>query len=350
MTKPATSGALQTEISRLQTGLEKGSRACLAQAITLVESSRADHRAAAEELVERILPRTGSSLRIGVTGIPGAGKSTLIDGIGMDLLDKGHRVAVLAIDPSSVRSGGSILGDKTRMQTLSLQENAFVRPSPTSGTLGGVARRTRECMLLCEAFGFDIIIVETVGVGQSEVGVAHLVDVFLLIAIAGAGDELQGIKRGILEVADIIAVNKADGQNLKQAQRTAGELRSALRILNQSFAGQESGLATLPEVFAVSSLSRDDRSVLIRQMKGLYESARDSGALARKRERQKKRWLWDEIKDTAVRQITQHPRFVPTMIKVEEDLSTDHITVTRAVQTIMAVCSARRDSTKSEET
>lgn len=348
MTTSTTHGALQTEIDRLQAGLEAASRACLAQAITLVESSRADHRAAAEELVERILPRTGSALRIGVTGIPGAGKSTLIDGMGMDWLEKGHRVAVLAIDPSSVRSGGSILGDKTRMQMLSLQENAFVRPSPTSGTLGGVARRTRECILLCEAFGFDIIIVETVGVGQSEVGVAQLVDVFLLMAIAGAGDELQGIKRGILEVADVIAVNKADGQNLKQAQRTASELRSALRILNQSFAGHDLALTALPEVFALSALSRDDRSILLHQIERLYTSARDSGALARKRESQKKKWLWDEIKDTAVRRITLHPKFAPTVTKVEEELRTDRITVTRAVQAVISACSARGDKADGE--
>jgi LAO/AO transport system kinase len=329
---------LQAEIRRLQAGIESGSRACLAQAITLVESSRADHRLAAEELVERILPRTGSSLRLGVTGIPGAGKSTMIEGMGMDLLKRGHRVAVLAIDPSSVRTGGSILGDKTRMQDLSMHPQAFVRPSPTSGALGGVARRTRECILLCEAFGFDIVIVETVGVGQSEVSVSQLVDIFLLLVIAGAGDELQGIKRGILEVADIIAVNKADGPNITSAKRTATELRSALRILNQSFLAQQDRLNPVPEVYALSALSQADRSPLLAEIERLYNSARASGSLTKKRTAQKQKWLWDELHDMAMRRITQHAQFASTLATVEEQLRTDLISVTRAVQEIIRVC------------
>ncbi|MDQ0469689.1 methylmalonyl Co-A mutase-associated GTPase MeaB [Labrys wisconsinensis] len=211
--------------------LAAGDRAALARAITLVESKKAEHRAQARELVQVLLPSTGRALRLGVTGVPGVGKSTLIDRLGSMLTARGHRVAVLAVDPSSTRSGGSILGDKTRMAALATDENAFIRPSPSAGTLGGVAARTREAMLLCEAAGFDVVLVETVGVGQSETAVADLVDCFLVLMLPGAGDELQGIKKGVIELADIVAVNKADGDGVARAQAAAGDYRAALHIL-----------------------------------------------------------------------------------------------------------------------
>ena len=212
-------------------GIKAGNRAVLARAVTLVESTRESDRALAKALLEAVLPMTGRAHRIGITGVPGVGKSTTIDQLGMNLIAAGHRVAVLAVDPTSRRTGGSILGDKTRMQRLSQAPEAFIRPSPTSGTLGGVARRTRETMALVEAAGFDIVIVETVGVGQSETAVADMVDFFLVLLLAGGGDDLQGIKKGIVELADMIAINKADGDNVERATKSAAEYQGALNIL-----------------------------------------------------------------------------------------------------------------------
>ena len=223
MTRPKTEVDLDKLLS--------GDRAALARAITLVESKRADHRAAARRLLDAAMPAAGRAVRVGITGVPGVGKSTLIDALGSNLTAAGRRVAVLAVDPSSTRTGGSILGDKTRMARLSADPNAFIRPSPTSGTLGGVAAKTRETMLLCEAAGFDVVLVETVGVGQSETAVAELTDFFLVLMLPGAGDELQGIKKGVLELADMIAVNKADGDNAARASAAAAEYRAALQIL-----------------------------------------------------------------------------------------------------------------------
>ncbi|MEX6508731.1 methylmalonyl Co-A mutase-associated GTPase MeaB [Jiella sp. M17.18] len=216
----------------LAAAIRTGRRAALSRAITLAESTRADHRALAASVLDRLAPLPQGTIRIGISGVPGAGKSTLIDALGSMLTEQGHKVAVLAVDPSSVRSGGSILGDKTRMHRLASDANAFVRPSPSSGTLGGVAAKTRETMLLCEAAGFDVVIVETMGVGQAEVAVAGMVDLVVLLMIAGGGDELQGIKKGILEIADIVALNKADGEDRPRAERAASELRSALNILS----------------------------------------------------------------------------------------------------------------------
>src|SRR5512132_3107230 len=217
--------------SDLVRGIRAGERATLARAITLIESKRADHRRTAHHLVQELLPHTGKAVRLGITGAPGVGKSTTIDVLGTYLTGKGHKVAVLAVDPSSSRSGGSILGDKTRMAKLSADPHAFIRPSPAAGTLGGVAAKTRETMLLCEAAGFDVVLVETVGIGQSETTVADMTDFFLALMLPGAGDELQGIKKGLVELADMIAVNKADGDNVKRASTAAAEYRGALHIL-----------------------------------------------------------------------------------------------------------------------
>src|SRR3954454_19468926 len=225
-----------THVVTLAERVRAGDRASIARAITLVESKRADHRERAQELLHELLPDTGGAQRIGITGVPGVGKSTFIDQFGVNLIEDGHRVAVLAVDPSSGRTGGSILGDKTRMARLAVDENAFVRPSPSAGTLGGVAKATRETIVLLEAAGYDVVLVETVGVGQSEVTVAGMVDTFLLLTIARTGDQLQGIKKGILELADVVAVNKADGPHEGDARVAARELRGALRMLTPASA------------------------------------------------------------------------------------------------------------------
>lgn len=224
------------DLDTFVTGVRACDRALLARAITLIESTRADHQALAEALLQCLWPHTGGAVRVGITGVPGVGKSTFIEAFGRMLTKAGHRVAVLAVDPTSSRTGGSILGDKTRMTDLGADPNAFIRPSPTAGTLGGVARRTRETMALCEAAGFDVILVETVGVGQSETVVADMVDFFLVLMLPGAGDELQGIKKGILEIADMIAVNKADGENAPRAEAAARDYRGALHILKPASA------------------------------------------------------------------------------------------------------------------
>ncbi|MEM9068835.1 MAG: methylmalonyl Co-A mutase-associated GTPase MeaB [Myxococcota bacterium] len=266
----------------LAAGIRAGGRASLARAITLVESERADHRDEAQALLAALLPETGGALRVGISGVPGAGKSTLIDALGMQLLEKGHRVAVLAVDPSSRVSGGSILGDKTRMHSLSRDERAFIRPSPSRGTLGGVAAKTQESMLLCEAAGFDVILVETVGVGQSETIVADMVDVTLVLFLAGGGDELQGIKRGILESVDVLAINKADGDNVRAATKAKVEYRAALRLMRgmdvpvlTCSATEGSGLAELWDALVAHR-----------------DAAAEDGTLARRRQGQGVRWMW----------------------------------------------------------
>lgn len=268
-----------------------GERSALARAITLVESKRADDRKAARALIEALLPRTGRAVRVGITGVPGVGKSTMIDALGAYLIEQGMKVAVLAVDPSSRRTGGAILGDKTRMARLAVAPEAFVRPSPSSGTLGGVAAKTREAMLLCEAAGFDAILVETVGVGQSETAVADLTDTFLVLALPGAGDELQGIKKGVIELADIIAVNKADGPGAQRAAAAAAEYRAALRILVPHDA------LWTPPVLLVSGLAGQGLEELWAAVMAHRARLEGAGALARKRREQNTRWMWAMVEE-----------------------------------------------------
>ena len=276
-------------VEALAEGVRLGQRRALAKAITLVESTRPDHQRAAQRLLEVLLPCTGAAARVGISGVPGVGKSTFIEAFGLYLASIGKRVAVLAVDPSSARTGGSILGDKTRMPRLSASPSAFIRPSPSGGSLGGVARRTREAMLVCEAAGYDVVLVETVGVGQSEVAVHSMVDFFLVLMLAGAGDELQGIKKGILELADALAVNKADGDNLDRASHAAAELRSALRLFRHTSASWD------PPVVTISG--RDGRGMdrlwaIIEEHRDVLELSGERGA---KRRDQQHAWFWNMI-------------------------------------------------------
>jgi LAO/AO transport system kinase len=268
-----------------------GDRRAVAQAITLVESTRPDHREEARALLDALLPRTGRSMRIGLSGAPGAGKSTFIEAVGLHAVDAGHHVAVLAVDPSSARSGGSVLGDKTRMSDLGRRPEAYIRPSPSGGTLGGVARRTREALLVCEAAGFDVVLVETVGVGQSEIAVADLVDLFVLVAAPGGGDELQGIKRGIMELADVVVVNKADGDLLPAAQRSASDLRRALHLVRPKRPGWE-----VPVLLA-SALEGDGVAEAWRALTDGVDRLRADGALDALRTEQAVAWMWSELQE-----------------------------------------------------
>jgi LAO/AO transport system kinase len=277
--------------SDLASGIRAGDRATLARAITLIESKRADHRKTAHLLVQDLLAQTGKAVRLGITGAPGAGKSTTIDALGTHLTAQGHKVAVLAVDPSSTRTGGSILGDKTRMSRLAVDPNAFIRPSPSSGTLGGVAAKTRETMLLCEAAGYDVLIVETVGVGQSETTVADMTDFFLVLMVAGAGDELQGLKKGIVELADMIAVNKSDGDNIGRARVAAGDYRAALHILAPR------SLNWSPPVITYSALTGDGNSGLWNQVMAHKEKMTGSGELAERRRDQQVKWMWTMLEE-----------------------------------------------------
>jgi GTPase len=265
--------------------IRAGDRVALARAITLVESAKPEDQASAQKLLDVLLPYTGSAIRVGVSGVPGAGKSTLIDQLGLNLVAKGHRVAVLAVDPTSSRTGGSILGDKTRMGRLAAEPNAFIRPSPAGDSLGGVTKATRETIALAEAAGYDVVLVETVGVGQSEIAVANMVDVFVVVAIPGAGDELQGIKRGLLELADIIAVNKADGDQVERANRAAMEYRTALHILAAGHAGWD------PQVLTLSARDNRELDTLWTKIDERHAALNTSGALHERRSDQAASWM-----------------------------------------------------------
>ena len=281
----------KAQMGPLAEAVQSGDRSALARAITLVESSLDKDRHDAELLLEQLLPAAGHSIRIGITGIPGAGKSTLIERLGIQALESGHNVAVLTVDPSSEKSGGSILGDKTRMTLLAAKPQAFVRPSPAGVTRGGVAARTRECVYLCEAAGFDLVIVETIGVGQVELTVAGITDILLLLLLPGTGDELQGMKRGSMELADLVLVNKADGSMRNVALATVADYRQALRLTRQSLLGEE------VEVIAVSALKDQGIAEVLQKLLKLHEKRRDSGVLVARRAEQCRDWLWQAIRE-----------------------------------------------------
>lgn len=295
-------------------GVRAGERGILARAITLIESSNPEHFDQAQELLTGLMPFTGRAVRVGITGVPGVGKSTFIESFGLMLTGKGHRVAVLAVDPSSGISGGSILGDKTRMPELSNDPNAFIRPSPNAGTLGGVASKTRESMLVCEAAGFDVVLVETVGVGQSETVVADMTDFFLTLMLAGAGDELQGIKRGILEVADMIAVNKADGENQTPAERAAAEYRSALHFMQPRYG------CWRPPVATCSAMKKTGLDEIWSEIQKFREMMEQNGVLQTRRREQMLRWMWALVNDQLQIRLRSHPQVKACLPGIETDV------------------------------
>lgn len=322
--------------------LRSGDRSALARAITLVESRRPDHEAAARVLLTAVLPHTGKADRIGVSGVPGAGKSTFIEALGLRLTASGRRVAVLTVDPTSGVSGGSILGDKTRMERLANDPRAFVRPSPSGGTLGGVARRTREAMLLCEAAGYDIVIVETVGIGQSETVVADMVDVFLLLMLAGAGDELQGIKRGVLELADVVAVNKADGDNAEQAAAAAAGLRGALRVL-------AAGDGAPPPVLTCSAVTGEGIDGVWAEIARIAETDTASGARDQRRADQSVRWLWRALDDLLVSELHSDPAVTERLERLEADVRAKRVPATTAAAELLRIFRHGPDGSHSHE-
>lgn len=301
----------------------------LARAITLVESSRAGDQSLARSLLQDLQPDTGRARRLGITGVPGVGKSTMIDHLGMNLIEAGRRVAVLAVDPTSKRSGGSILGDKTRMQRLSQSPMAFIRPSPTSGTLGGVTRRTRETMALVEAAGFDVVIVETVGVGQSETAVAEMCDFFLVLLLAGGGDDLQGIKKGIIELADMIAINKSDGDNIERSSRAAAEYQAALNILTPASPNWH------PPVLTISG--RDNRGLdgLWSRIEEHHRIMTASGERDERRRRQAVAWMREMLSDRLMETIRSDPRVGMRLPDLEADVAAGRVAPSVAVEDIL---------------
>jgi len=316
------------DITSLANDLRSGHRAALARAITLIESRRGDHQAAARDLVQALLRETGKAIRVGITGSPGVGKSTTIDALGMFLIERGHKVAVLAVDPSSARTGGSILGDKTRMARLSASDAAFIRPSPTSGTLGGVAAKTREAMLLCEAAGFDVVLVETVGIGQSETAVCDMTDFFLALMLPGAGDELQGIKKGLVELADMIAINKADGDNLKRANLAAGEYRSALHILSPRSEHWH------PPVMTYSALTGACIDTLWQKILDHRTAMGASGEFAGRRQQQQVKWMWSMLEQLTMARLRADASVRAKVKRIEAEVAGSRISPALAAEQI----------------
>jgi LAO/AO transport system kinase len=318
------------DLARLERGIRAGERAVLARAITLIESKRADHLKTARALVQNLLPLTGRAVRVGITGAPGVGKSTTIDALGTHLTGLGHRVAVLAVDPSSARTGGSILADKTRMARLAADENAFIRPSPSAGTLGGVAAKTRETMLACEAAGFDVILVETVGIGQSETAVADMTDFFLALMLPGAGDELQGLKKGLVELADMIAVNKADGDNVGRARAAAAEYRAALHILTPRSPDWA------PPVVTYSALTGHGIAELWAQVLAHRDKLTGSGELAARRREQQVKWMWTMLDEVWRARIASDGKLKAKLPQIEAAVAAGELTPARAVDELLA--------------
>jgi len=318
-------------VDALARDIRAGDRRALAKAITLVESTRADHHESAQRLLELLLPSTGRAARVGITGVPGVGKSTFIEAFGLYLIGLGKRVAVLAVDPSSARSGGSILGDKTRMARLATAPEAFIRPSPSGGSLGGVARRTREAMLVCEAAGYDVVIVETVGVGQSETTVASMVDFFLVLMLPGAGDELQGIKKGIIEIADALAVNKCDGDGVARATRAAAEYRAALRLFRHTSANWD------PPVLTVSALEARGMDEVWRVVERHRDTLGASGELAQKRREQQQAWFWSMLREGLERRFLARTEVRQILPELERAVAAGKLTPTAAAARLLGL-------------
>jgi LAO/AO transport system kinase len=317
-------------VTSLASAVRAGDRRALARAITLVESTRPDHREQAVALLDELLPATGGAVRIGISGAPGAGKSTFIEALGVHLVDAGRRVAVLAVDPSSTRSGGSILGDKTRMERLARRDEAFIRPSPSGGTLGGVARRTREALLLCEAAGFEVVAVETVGVGQSEVAVAGMVDVFCLLLAPGGGDELQGVKRGIVELSDVVVVTKDDGDLAAAARRTAADYSAALHLVR----------GALARVLTCSALTGTGVGEVWDVLAAVHAAYAQSGALGARRAEQAREWLWSELSETLVERFRADPEVRRLLPGLEADVTAGRTSPSAAARRLLAAFGA----------
>lgn len=312
-------------------GIVSGNRTILSKAITLVESALPEHHIMGQEIIEKCLSYSSSSIRIGITGVPGAGKSTFIESFGKLITNQGHKLAVLAIDPSSARSKGSILGDKTRMETLSTDPNAFIRPSPSGASLGGVARKTRESVILCEAAGFDVIFIETVGVGQSETAVHSMVDFFLLLMIAGAGDELQGIKRGIMEMADLLVINKADGSNIVKAQQSRAEYQGAMQL----FPPTESGWK--PKALTCSALERTGLNEIWETIKSYMELTKGNGFFDSHRHQQSKYWLYESISESLTDSFYHHPNVKKNLERLENQVLEDKISSFAAAKQLLSL-------------
>jgi LAO/AO transport system kinase len=308
-------------------------RRAVAKAITLLESTRADHRVRAEELLSALLPATGRALRLGLSGVPGVGKSTFIEALGLYLVERGHRLAVLAVDPSSRLSGGSILGDKTRMERLSVHERAYIRPSPASGTLGGVAERSREAMLVCEAAGHDVIIVETVGVGQSETAVAGMTDLFVLLQLPNAGDDLQAIKKGVMELADMVVINKADLDEAA-ATRSRAQITSALRLLGPHARGHDTS-ASPPPVLQLSALQASGLDTFWQAVTTLQARRQATGEWAARRQAQNRAWMWDRIEAGLRQRFAQHPQVAAALPALADDVQAGRVAAAVAARRLL---------------
>lgn len=317
------------DITELVAQLQKGDRRALAKAITLVESTQSNHREQAAQLLELIMPFTGNSIRLGISGVPGVGKSTFIEAFGNHVINQGYKVAVLAVDPTSAVSGGSILGDKTRMETLARNDKAFIRPSPAGKTLGGVTRRTRETMLICEAAGFDVIFVETVGVGQSETAVAEMTDMFLLMLLPGGGDELQGIKRGIMELADLILVNKSDGDQQTVANRTVSDYQMALHFLHPRSRNWQAS------VQSISSLKNQGIDEVWHTVEEYREALSNTGEIDSRRAAQSRAWLWSETTDALLTELKENPAVKSLVKQLEHDVMEGCTTPTIAARKLI---------------
>jgi LAO/AO transport system kinase len=316
-------------ITELAEAVARGDRAALPRAITLVESTRADHRADAQQLLLKLMPHEGKALRVGITGVPGVGKSTTIEALGMYLIEQGHRVAVLAVDPSSTRTKGSILGDKTRMARLAVHPDAYIRPSPTSGTLGGVAKATRETIVLLEAAGYDVVLVETVGVGQSEVTVANMVDTFVFLTLARTGDQLQGIKKGVLELADIVVVNKADGEHAVEAKRAARELAGAIRLIYPRETLWRPPVLTMSALEGVGLAELWDTVLKHRQV------LMEAGEFESRRRTQQVEWMWSMVRDAVIDRVLSNPKVKDIRGEIERQVRDGELTPALAAERLL---------------